>query len=141
MEGVEQLAIRGTNVILIEMPAHRWESGLYETLVALRDECGLHPVLAHLNRYPTAQGKTLIPYGFDIQLNADGIVKAFDRPTRMCLKHGRIVALGSDLHERNEGAVRDFNKAQAKLGARAEAIFAASGELLAGAIPLGKESL
>lgn len=140
MEGVEQLAIHGTNVILIEMPAYHWEQGLYETLVALREECGLHPVLAHLNRYPTMQGKTLIPYGFDIQLNADGIAKAFSSSTRMCLKMGKVVALGSDLHERNERAIRDFMKAEKKLGARAQEIFAATQVLLSGAVPLGKES-
>ena len=137
MEGVEQLAIRGTNVILIEMPVHAWDHSLYETLVALREDCGLHPVLAHLNRYPIRQGKTLLPYCFDIQLNAEGFSSL---STRMCLKNGRVVALGTDLHERNARMIRDFNKAEAKLGARAEHIFTASQALLAGAVPLGKES-
>ncbi len=141
MEGVEQLAIRGTNVILIEMPAHAWDRGLYETLVALRDECGLHPVLAHLNRYPVRQGKTLIPYHFDIQLNADGVARLFHGPSRLCLHQGNVVALGTDIHGTSRKATRDFLKAEEKLGHRLPAIYEATTSLLEGAIPLHKENL
>lgn len=136
MQGLEKLAIQGTDCILIEMPMHEWNHSLLETLEAIRYECGLHPVLAHLNRYIPEQVKTMTAYGYDVQLNADGIAAFAHKPTRLCLREATVVALGTDLHETDERLVRNFTKAEQKLGARAQEIFSRSAALLASATPL-----
>jgi hypothetical protein len=56
----------------------------------------------------------------------------------MCLKHAKVVAIGSDLHERDERAIRCFEKAEKKLAHRIDEIWQASEALLKGAIPLSK---
>ncbi len=140
MDGIEKLAIQGTNVILVEMPVHSWDEALLDTLIGLRDECGLHPVLAHPNRYPMGEVKKLIPLGMDVQLNAETFRHWFHPVTSLLLKTCPVVALGSDLHERDENAIRIFQLAQKKLHERMTSIWEASQRLLEGAIPLtGKE--
>ena len=136
MEHLERLTIAGTTVILLEMPFRKWDLDLLETVQEIRDS-GLHPVFAHIDRYPPAEVHNLLRAGFDTQLNADSLSGLFGYlRNRKYLNSGSVVALGSDLHEAENGGYQHFIKAKKRLGARADAIFARTAALLEGATPL-----
>ena len=136
MKGLERLAVVGTNVLLLEMPFRQWDSELLDTLEDI-EELGLHPVLAHIDRYPRDGVEQLLRAGFDAQLNAEGFKGLFSPGRcRRYLDSGRVVALGSDLHGAVPGSYRDFVRACKKLGARAETVFERSAALLQKAAPI-----
>ena len=136
MEGLRELTVAGTDVILLEMPALKWSSALLETVLAIR-EMGLFPVLAHINRYPLQNVQMLLCEGIAAQLNAEAF-GTFGKWRRYLpyIEDGSVVALGSDLHgDKATGCCR-FLRATGKLGARADTIFTRTEKLLAGAVPL-----
>lgn len=136
MEGLSQLTVVGTNVILLEMPFARWSTVLLETVLAIR-EMGLCPVLAHIDRYPLQAVTELLREGITAQLNAE-VFAAFGGWRRYLpfVENGSVVALGSDLHGARAKDCRRFLAATEKLGTNAPAIFARTEKLLAGAVPL-----
>lgn len=136
MESLEKLAVAGTNVILLEMPIGRWSDLLLDTVLGVRKR-GLEPVLAHIDRYDVEAVKELLEKGIKAQINADAF--GFFKSGRVYLdlaREGRIVALGSDLHEAKIGTYRRFVYAKHKLGPLANEIFSRSAALLSGATPL-----
>lgn len=136
MKGLERLAVVGTNLLLLEMPFRRWDSELFDTLEDIQ-ALGLHPVLAHIDRYPRDGVERLLCAGFDAQLNSEGFKGLFSPGRcRRYLDSGRVVALGSDLHGAAPGGYRDFQRACKKLGARADAVFERSAALLQNATPV-----
>lgn len=138
MEGLERLAIVGTNVILLEMPFRTWDSNIIETVLEIRER-GLCPVLAHIDRYQPDGVHSLLRQGLHAQLNADGVagMLAYLR-NRKYLQGNAVVALGSDLHGAVRGGYQHFLRARARLGSKADAIFARSMTLLEHALPLEK---
>ncbi len=136
MEGLNTLAIQGTNTILLEMPMGEWSCRLFDTLYAIKEERGLHPVIAHLDRYSPKQVKEMLHHPFDVQLNAEAFAGCFHGKANRILKSGHVVALGSDLHKEDANALALYARAKGKIGAGFAPLMEKSQNLLKGAIPL-----
>ena len=99
MEGLEQLCVNGTNVLLLEMPSSKWSSSLIDTVIELDDDPRFNVVLAHIDRYDISWVKPFIDYGVNCQINAVAMTKMFSRKKYLNLiDQGAVVALGSDIH-------------------------------------------
>jgi len=99
MEGLSELCIEGTNVLLIEMPFAHWSEGL---LVSLGKICklGFDVIMAHIDRYPSEQTAKIFDFCEPkIQLNADVFCDIWRRKKYLSqVKNGSVYALGSDFH-------------------------------------------
>lgn len=99
MDGLQELCIKGTNILLAEMPFVPWEKDIWETLVRLEDKTGLEVVLAHIERYCRKDRERVLQAGYLVQVNSSfvktiagkKIVKAF-------VERRSVAALGSDIH-------------------------------------------
>lgn len=100
MEGIEELCVTNSRVLLIEMPyTRKWEKDLIETVVRLRDKNKLEVVLAHGERYPAKEIEKLLIRGFQVQLNVASTALVLTSPfIRKCMKKNQVAALGSDIH-------------------------------------------
>lgn len=136
MKDLESLAVSGTNVILLEMPFRRWSEALINTVLGVKAR-GLVPVLAHINRYDLENVEPLLDKGVLAQVNAEAFApfKNFRRYVEL-MREGKVVALGSDLHEAKRADYKRFLHMQKKLGAVADAVFAKTEALLKNATPL-----
>ena len=136
MKDLESLTVSGTNVILLEMPFRNWSEGLMNTVLGVKDR-GLVPVLAHINRYDLEKVEILLDAGILAQVNAEAFApfKNFKRYVEL-MEEGKVVALGSDLHEAKRADYKRFLHMQKKLGTLADAVFANTEKLLKNATPL-----
>ena len=134
MDGLELLTIEGTNTILLEMPFHEWSNEIIETVFKI-SKMDLKVVLAHIDRYPKAQVERLLEFEVNAQLNAKCLASIFTGGKYMgYFEQGKIVALGSDLHGRNERKVKNLVTAYKKIGkTNREKVIASSAKLLDGA--------
>lgn len=102
MDGLRELCLEGTNVLLLEMPfinGTNWTNKLYNTAEEILN-MGIQPVLAHVDRYPAKAIEPLLKKGLLAQVNADGLCRMFKRRQLIeWINNGSVVALGSDLHE------------------------------------------
>ena len=121
LEGVEELCVEDSGVMLLELSHRGYSHGLDETFEALRDQ-GILPLLAHVDRYDPALITQLLSRGLLGQLNADALCRLHHR--RMYFRwidSGCIHALGSDIHGTEKGYA-DYLRAQKVLGARANTL-------------------
>lgn len=100
MEGIEQLSIENSNVLLIEMPLVKyWDLKLIDTVVRLKEEKRFQLVLAHGERYPESEVEKILEIGVLLQLNVASTTKRFPSQfVRRSMKQHQVVALGSDIH-------------------------------------------
>lgn len=117
LEGLEQLCIDDTRVLLLELPFHSLNTDERATVVRLIKR-GFTVLLAHVDRYQREDVEYLAAHGALMQLNAEAISRLFF-PSHIAswIKEDRIVALGSDLHGEDERAYVRFLRAEKKLGA------------------------
>ncbi len=135
MEGIERLTVKGTRVILLELPTASLRDEHFETVERIRDR-GLLPLMAHIDRYPAeAVTRLLETEGLYYQLNAGSLL--FGRARRFFRRlsaEGRVAALGSDLHGVTLRAYRRLVRASKALGPETLALIEQnSRRLLAGA--------
>lgn len=132
MERLEELCIRGTNVLLLELPIGPWGNGLFDTVYSLLRSYTV--VLAHIDRYlPMHQQdiEALLSMGALAQINTDSLAGFFSRRRTMpFLLDDRAVALGSDLHQADAKTYRRFLAAKEKYIVAFENIMLRSAELL-----------
>ncbi len=100
---IRAMTYLGTRFILIEMPFTRWERGVIEELLAIRDELDLLPIVAHIERYIFMQKHNTLPMlmenGILIQSNAEFFLDSHTRKKALkMLERGEIQFLGSDSH-------------------------------------------
>lgn len=136
MEGLERLCIRGTDLLLLELPLDIWNRDLFETVECLTKRYTV--LLAHVDRYVRFQQEELLELlamGTYAQINADALFSFTERRKLLpILESGRVVALGSDLHRLEKKTYERFSAARGKLGeGRFEEIMRRSAELLQGA--------
>lgn len=116
MDGLEQLCISGTRVMLTEMPTGKWDSELMQTLRRIRDERGIVPLIAHIDRYLPENSELLLSEGFACQVNCSALRGLISRRRYVRLiKDGAVSALGSDIHGAQDGYA-DFRSAMKILG-------------------------
>lgn len=135
MEGLEKLAIYGTNCILLEMPTVKWTETLLDTVWEI-SKSGLFPVMAHIDRYDHAEVEHLLALGVMAQLNPNAFSSFRNRRKAFeWLEIGCIAALGSDLHGADDKCYKNFIKATHAAGDYAFGIEASMKELLKDAVP------
>lgn len=99
-----QLAIRGTNCVLVEMPLTQWTDTMYRELEDIYRRQGLTPIVAHVDRYLTRFRDFGIPQKLEelpvlVQANASFFISKSSRGKALrMLKRGQIHLLGSDCH-------------------------------------------
>lgn len=111
MPGLEKLFISGTHTLLFELPYSGFDEECVVSVSSLVKD-GVDVVLAHADRYEINNVMKLVAAGARVQLNADSVCSFFKR--RRCkpyLDGGHVVALGSDIHNRNISAYKHFSKA------------------------------
>lgn len=103
-ELLPQLTIEKNRCILIEMPPPPWTEGMYRELVQIREQQGLIPIIAHIDRYLTPWRtfgipKRLVQLPVMVQANAEFFTKRSTASLAMkLLKLDQIQLLGSDCH-------------------------------------------
>ena len=134
-EELQALCIKGTDVILLEMPTREWDGTLLATVYAIR-KLGFTVVLAHIDRDPFRDVEKLLSDGFLAQINASALFRLFGTARYAeLLANEQIVALGSDLHGDSPKGYRAFSRLRQKYPF-ADAVFARTARLIAGAEPL-----
>ena len=124
-----ELCFRGTRVILLELPPDFRFSQFERTVEALRYDCKLCVVIAHVDRYPDL-AEPLLDAGFLGQLNASSLCGLFKKKRLYdWIERESIVALGSDLHGVQTG-YKEFQQARKKLGTLYEEIMRRTQRLL-----------
>ena len=103
-EAIPNLAIEGTNYILIELPMTPLSNRTLNILASFKENTGYTPIIAHLDRYISAfrtynLPKTLSEIDVLVQINADFFLK-FPNSVRALnlIKKGYVQLLGSDCH-------------------------------------------
>lgn len=106
-ERLERIAIGNSGYALIEHPfSSSFSTGTYDRLLSLQYECGIKPILAHIERYPPLmENEDLLDEYIDagclVQVNISSFADA-SRHIRKKLFHyletGRIHLVGSDCH-------------------------------------------
>lgn len=138
MEHLETLCIRGTNVLLLELPMSAWYRELFDTVEVLSKRYTV--VLAHIDRYVRFQQEEigmLLALGAYAQINTSAFFYFTERrKIAPFLSSDHIVALGSDLHNATPKQYERFVAAKHRLGALHDEIMERSQTLLAQAIYL-----
>ena len=120
MYGFEKLCIRGTDCVLLEMPAQiKWSKSIIETVETIIDN-GFTVVLAHIDRYIDKYSEEIdrfIEEGALFQLNSDSLASIVRRKKVLpYLQKDAAVAIGSDLHGPNKSVCKDFAKVRRIVG-------------------------
>ncbi len=133
LDGLEELCIPGTRVMLCELPFRGLTGGMTETFERLLED-DIIPVLAHVDRYEPSTIENLFSMGLTGQLNAEPLSRRFHRRRLLpWIDRGQIVALGSDIHGTQIG-YSQYLKAVDFLGERFQTIEARVRELLKDAL-------
>lgn len=104
LEGIEQLAISGTNLILMELPYAPYADWMGEEVYNLSCTYDLMPIIAHLNRYTEWYSKSdfekVLSFDAVFQFNAEAF-EHFDsrRFVSKLIKSGIPYCLGTDTHD------------------------------------------
>ena len=101
-DGLHELCLEGTDLLLLEMPFRTWTSHMIEEVGIIASTTGIMPVAAHIERYldqPRKLLKEFLNLNIFIQSNAEFFL---DRHTQhkalKMLKKGTITFLGTDAH-------------------------------------------
>lgn len=103
MQGLEDLCIEGTNILLLEMPEAYWTEFIRRELLNLSLNRGLRIMIAHIERCIHYQKKgivaELLEIGVMMQANASYFnIRKTRRKALKKIKKGEIHVLGSDCH-------------------------------------------
>lgn len=115
-KNLRQLAIGNTDYILIEMPFTYWNDWFYDELDEIRRVHGLHPIVAHLDRYADTPERIknfvkLFERDVLVQINADALLRFWPRRVvKKLLTWDAFNVLGSDCHDLDKRSCR-FEKA------------------------------
>ena len=141
MEGLSRLCIKGSDILLLEMPLGGWSRECVRTVERI-SKSGVTPLLAHIDRYPI----TDLEYLFEssrllYQINAVALLGLSHRARyfRAMVRAEAVAAFGSDLHGAHPAAYRGFLRAVRRAREGAVTVARHSAELLSAAIPTAAE--
>ncbi len=103
LENINELCIKGTNLLLIEMPTTSWSKTTIDSITALTCRGDINVIIAHIERYFFLQKETiwrqLLQNGVIMQSNASFFEGIFSKNKALrLLKEGYIHVIGSDSH-------------------------------------------
>ncbi len=134
LNGLDKLCIRGTDILLLELPLEDFNDKLFKTVEAVMEN-GYTVVLAHIDRYIKKEPEfifSILEEGALAQINPYALSTFGPKKhiQRLLSSTESIVAIGSDLHGSNKNALDDFSKLKKRLGDHYGKIMARSNELL-----------
>lgn len=101
-EGLHDLCLEGTDLLLLEMPFRTWTSHMIEEVGIIASTTGIMPVTAHIERYldqPRKLVKEFLSLNIFIQSNAEFFLdRRTQRQALKMLKKGVITFIGTDAH-------------------------------------------
>lgn len=101
-DGLHELCLEGTDLLLLEMPFRTWTSRMVDEVGLISASTGIKPVAAHIERYldqPRSLVKAFLDLDICFQSNAEFFLSgATSRKALKMLKRGTITFLGSDAH-------------------------------------------
>ncbi len=102
-EHLDKLCIKGTDLLLLEMPFSKWSRFSFDELLSLCLSGKFTVVIPHIERYLPFQDKTkmdmLFANGMLAQMNANDFLSFFSRKKAIKnLKNQMVQFLGSDCH-------------------------------------------
>lgn len=134
---LRELCYEGTSFLLLEPPFHPWDDGFFNDLYDLMNR-GVTPVIAHIDRYLSAQKARALQQLFALrlptQISAEPFLHLHSRGRMLrCITEGRAQLLISDCHDLtrrppNLGAA--MTVIRKKLSAGAERFFDETDDLL-----------
>lgn len=103
LEGLRDLCIEGTELLLLEMPMSKWSNYIVEELVNLSCTRKVRVIVAHIERYINFQDKQTLRTLFEsdvlLQINASFLLNLSTRRKGIVwLKKGVVQLVGSDCH-------------------------------------------
>lgn len=103
IEGIEKLAISGTDLILLELPYKSYEKWMSEEIYNISAEFGLTVILAHVHRYleyyTKEQIQNIIDTNAIMQINNEAFGSWSEkRLVKKIFSSGKKVVFGSDAH-------------------------------------------
>jgi protein-tyrosine phosphatase len=103
LEGLKELAIEGSKLLLLEMPMSVWTETMVRELVELAGKNRVRIVLAHVERYIKLQKRSvwdrIVDSGILLQVNASFVTSLASRRKALALlQDGVVQFLGSDCH-------------------------------------------
>ncbi len=111
-EDLSKLCIGDTRYILLELPMVYWTDWVYQAVYEIQSTHQLLPIIAHIDRYETAQLERLLAMGPLAQVNASAFRHRATRRRMMhYIREGMIHFLGSDAHGDGKRAYADFQRA------------------------------
>ena len=132
MEGLETLCIKGTNILMLELPMMEWSKKMINEIKRLAGEYTL--LLAHVDRYVVdhkLEIATLLSAGAYAQINSSSMFHCSIRRELMSfIDGGQIYAIGSDIHGTGKKSYARFVKAERRLGERYAIIMESASKLL-----------
>ena len=139
-EGIGQLCIQGTNVMLVEMPFSKWTPRMLHELAELKHVHGIQPVLAHVERYQSFTNwgtiEQLQDEGMWIQVNTSFFLRwQTAHKALSMLKNRQIHFVASDSHnllQRRPDLGEALVKIGKKLGDQAIAYLETTSAMLTG---------
>ena len=137
MDGLSELCIKGTNIILLELPMSSLKRSHFDAIEEMLSD-GFTVILAHIDRYLRICPNdidTLRDMGVLMQVNTSAI-SPFSLHGRLkrYIKEGNVCAIGSDLHGTNPLDYKKFVKAPLVLKNHYIDIMKKSQEILENAI-------
>lgn len=114
LEFIDKLCIRGTNVLLLELPFSDFQIDFCRSIYNLVSS-GYKVVMAHAERYDRDWISETIEAGAKLQVNASALSLFNIRRVSTWLEDGSVVAIGSDIHGVNSSAYRKFVSAAKKV--------------------------
>ena len=117
MPHLEDLCIRGTRILLLELPFTDFSETYVDSVKYLIAD-GYDVVLAHADRYDPLNIDRLVSLGAKIQLNADSLSSLFvKKHIKRWIDNAYVYAIGSDIHGKDEKAYKRFEKALSRITA------------------------
>lgn len=103
LEGLKDLRIEGTKLLLLEMPMAAWTETMVRELIELSGKNSVRIVLAHVERYLKLQKQSvwdrIVESGIMMQVNGTFFTSlASKRKALYLLEEGMVQFLGSDCH-------------------------------------------
>lgn len=116
LDGLRELAVQGTNTILLELPPDHFGNDIINTIIEVQSEFDLHVVIAHIDRYPQKVADLLMEQDIDFQVNAEAMCSFMKRGRLIkMIKNGNIKYLGSDVHTDYEKSYDMYKKASERI--------------------------
>lgn len=107
MQGLDKLAIQGTNLILLELPYRKYEKWMSEEIYNISAEYGLKVILAHVHRYleyyNNEQMQQILHTDAIFQINNEAFESLSQRSfVKALVKRDKPMVFGSDCHDVTE---------------------------------------